>query len=65
MTGSHEVSGSIPLISTKAEPDEPQRFAWLLPCSGGLHGQRRLRAGLPARAEDMKKGDYRTRICVR
>ena len=39
--------GSTPPASTKAEPDEPSRFAWLLFCSDDLHGQRCFRLGLP------------------
>nr|DAT42352.1 MAG TPA: hypothetical protein [Caudoviricetes sp.] len=39
--------GSTPLGSTKAEPDEPCRFAWLLFCSDDLYGQRCFRLGLP------------------
>ena len=56
--------GSTPPASTKAEPDEPCRFAWLLLCSDDLHGQRHFRSGLSVRScSEMKKAATAQFLC--
>ena len=41
-----KVVGSNPFRSTKAEPDEPSRFAWLLLCPNGLYDRRDICPGV-------------------
>ena len=45
MEGFSDGSSTLP-ASTKAEPDEPSRFAWLLLCPNGLYDRRDICPGV-------------------